>query len=144
MHPLVLAVGLRLLMTKFVRSILIFSGVTPSQLTTVAWRTVLGFEVLYNLYALEVCHRKVFNTAYLLRKTTQGARYFILKSGVEKIIVNMIDNDHGMRDSVFRVFGPWDAESEDERGAIAVALNSNVGSRRGPCPLPISRRSSKD
>ena len=77
MHPLVLALGLRLPMTKFVRSVLIFYGVTPSQLSAVAWRTVLGFEALYDLYAPEACHCEVFNVAYLLRKTTLGARYFI-------------------------------------------------------------------
>jgi len=32
MYPLVLALGLRLLMAKFIRSVLIFYGVAPSQL----------------------------------------------------------------------------------------------------------------
>ena len=84
MLPLVLALGLRVLMMKFVRRILIFYEVTPSQLTAVAWRTVLGFEALCNLYAPEAYHREVFSTAYLLRKTFLGALYFISQSSVEK------------------------------------------------------------
>ena len=39
-----------------------------------------------------------------------------------------------MRDFVIRVSGPWDAKSEDKRGAIPIAWNSNVGSRGGTLP----------
>ena len=76
MHPLVLALGLRLPMTKSVRNVLIFYEVSPSQLTAVAWRTVLGFEALCNLYAPEAYQCEVFSSANLLRKTSNGTRYF--------------------------------------------------------------------
>jgi len=62
----VLAMGLRLPMMKFVCSVLIFYRVTPSQLSVVAWCTVLGFEALCALYAPEVCKHEVFSTAYSL------------------------------------------------------------------------------
>jgi len=35
------------------------------------------------------------------------------QSGCEKLIMNMVDNDRGMRDVVGRVSGPWEAESEE-------------------------------
>ena len=76
MHPLLLALGLRLPMTKFVHSVLIFYEATPSLLMVVAWRTIMGFEALCNLYALEACQCEVFSTTYLLRKTSHGTRYF--------------------------------------------------------------------
>jgi len=38
MHPQVLAMGLRLPMTRFGRSVLTFFRVAPSQLSSVAWR----------------------------------------------------------------------------------------------------------
>ena len=94
-----------------------------------AQRTVLGFEALCNLYAPKACQCEVFSATYLLRKTSHGTRYFISLSGVGKIIVNMVDSDHGVRDSVIQVSGPWDAESDDERVAILVAWNLNAGSR---------------
>ena len=119
-HPVMLALGLRLPMTKFVRSILIFYGVSLSQLLAMTWRTVLGFEALYDLYAPETYHCKVFSTAYLLRKTTLGARYFVPHSGMEKIIVNIVESDHGMRKTVVQVSGSWDANLEDESGAIPI------------------------
>ena len=50
-------------------------------------------------------------------------RYFVPQSGVEKIIINTVDNDHDMQDTVVLVTGPWEAESEDERGAIPVIWN---------------------
>ena len=46
LHPQVLALRLRLSMTRFVRSVLPFYRVAPSQLPGVAWRTVLEFETL--------------------------------------------------------------------------------------------------
>ena len=94
-------------MTRFICSVLPFYQVAPSQLSAMAWRTILGFETLCALYAFEACQREVFSIAYTLRRTTQGARYFVTQSGVEKIIVNMIDSDHdhGMRNTMVRVTG---------------------------------------
>ena len=47
-------------------------------------------------------------------------RYFFAQSEVEKIIVNRVNNDHGMWDTVVQVISPWEAKSEDERGAVPV------------------------
>ena len=58
-------------------------------------------------------------------------RYFFPQSGVEKIIVNMVNSDHGMQDTVVRVTGLWEAESENECGAVPVACNLNLGSYGG-------------
>jgi len=96
MHPLVLALGLRLPMTKFICSILVFYKVAPSQLTVVAWCKVLEFEALCNLYGPKACQYEAFSTAYLLRKTSHGTQYFTTLCGVEKIIVNIVDSDHDM------------------------------------------------
>ena len=73
------------------------------------------------MYALEACQCEVFSTAYALRRTTQGASYFVPQSRVEKIIVNMVDHD--MRDTMVWVTGLWEAELENEGGAIPVFLN---------------------
>ena len=117
MHPLVLALRLRLPMTKFFHSILTFYEV--ALLSYRQWPGV-QFEALCDFYTSEACHCEVFNAAYLLQKTTISARYFIPHSGVEKIIVNMVNSDRGMQDTVTRVFGPWDADSEEECKVISV------------------------
>ena len=46
MHPKILSLGLKLLLIKFVRSILSHFRIAPLQLSGVAWRTMLGFKAL--------------------------------------------------------------------------------------------------
>ena len=57
------------------------------------------------------------------KEDSQDACYFVPQSGVEKIIINMVDSDHDMRDTVVQVIGPWEAELEDEHGAIPIIWN---------------------
>ena len=40
------------------------------------------------------------------------------EGGYDKLIVNMVDSDHDMRETVVRVTGPWEARSESDRGTI--------------------------
>ena len=72
------------------------------------------------MYVLETCQREVFSTAYSLRRTTQGAHYFVPQSMIENIIVNMIDNGNGPWNIVVWVTSPWEVESKKERGAVLV------------------------
>jgi len=46
----------------------------------------------------------------------------------------MIDNDHNMRDTVVRVSGPWDANLEDERGAVPIVWNLDANTHEGTLP----------
>ena len=68
------------------------------------------------------CQREVFNAAYVLRKTSQNVRYFVPRSGCEKIIVNMVDSDHGMQDTEIRVIDPLETESAN----MITVLTKNV------------------
>ena len=87
---------------------------------------MLGFEALCALSV--VSQREVFHAAYELRKTSQDARFFVPQSGCEKII-NMVDSDHGMRNTVIRMTGPLEAESKGERGAISITWNLGAVAR---------------
>ena len=46
-HPQILALGVKLLMNSFVRGVLAYFKVPPSQLTPEAWQIILGFEAFY-------------------------------------------------------------------------------------------------
>ena len=46
----------------------------------------------------------------------------------------MVDSDRGMRDTVVRVSGPWDTDSEKESGAVPVVWNLDAGARRATLP----------
>jgi len=54
----------------------------------------------------------------VLRKTTQDTRYFVPQSECERIIINMVDSDNDMWNTMVRVTCPWEVELEGERGAI--------------------------
>jgi len=84
---------------------------------------MLGFEALCALILPDACRRDVFNAAYVLRKTAQDAHYFVPQSGYENTIINMVDSDYGMRDTVVRVTDLWEVESEDEHGSIPTTCN---------------------
>ena len=57
------------------------------------------------------------------KKDYPGCALLFPQSGVEKVIINMVDNDHGMRDTVVQVTGPWEAEYEDECGQSHLPRN---------------------
>ena len=84
---------------------------------------MLEFEAFCSLSAPDVCQREVFWDAYVLKKTLQDTRFFVPRSGCKKLIMNMVDNNHNMRDTVIRVSGPWEAELEKERGANPTTWN---------------------
>jgi len=62
--------------------------------------------------APDACQHEVFCASYALRKTSQDTHFFVPQSGYEKLIVNMVDNDLCMYNTVVWVSGPWKAESE--------------------------------
>jgi len=51
-----------------------------------------------------------------------------------KIIINMVDSDHSMRDTMVRMTGPWEAKSEVEHGAITTTWNLGLVARGGTLP----------
>ena len=77
MHSQILELRLKLSLTKFARGILSHYRVASSQLSGVAWYTVLGFKALYSLSVPEACLHEVFCAAYALRKTSQDTCYFL-------------------------------------------------------------------
>ena len=46
----------------------------------------------------------------------------------------MVNNDYGMQDTVGQATGPWEAESEDDRGAVPVVWNLDTGFHEGALP----------
>ena len=138
MHPQILTLGLKLLPSKFIRRILTYYKIAPSLLSGVAWHTVLGFEARCALIVPNSCQREVFSAAFVLRKTAQDARYFVPQTGCEKIIVNIVDSDHGMRNTMVWLTGAWEAESENEHGVIPTAWNLGRVAWKVQCRTLIS------
>ena len=51
------------------------------------------------------------------------------EGGYDKLIVNMVDSDHDMRETVVRVTGPWEVELKSERGTTLTTWNLSPPAR---------------
>ena len=56
---------------------------------------VLGFEALYATYAPVSYVVEEFCVVYVVRKSHQDARSLVLRSLCDKLIINLVDNNHG-------------------------------------------------
>ena len=93
-NPQILALWMKLSLATFVRSVLSYFRVAPSQLTVGAWHILLGFEALCNRFLPEVCGHEEFCAVYMMRKGPQDAHSFARK-GRDRVIINQLDSDHG-------------------------------------------------
>ena len=48
-----------------------------------------------------------FSALYMIR-TKEGGRFFIVLSSLEKLIVNLADNDHGWHNIIIQVSRAWE------------------------------------
>ena len=87
----------------------------------------MGFEALCATYA-HVSYSVEFCTIYVMRKSQQDAHSFVPRSGCDRLI-NMVDNNHGLRVTVIRIYGPWEAASAKDRGPRVCSLR---GEQRSP------------
>ena len=65
----------------------------------------MGFQALYNKLVPDAYRVDDFSALYMIRRTEEGGRFFIVWSSLEKLIVNLVDSDHRWRDTVIRVSG---------------------------------------
>jgi len=105
LHPQILALGLKLPLTNFVRDILCHFKVVPSQLLVGAWCIILGFKDLCVSFVPNSCRHEELYAIYSMRKTNKDDRFFIPQSGCDRLIINLVDNDHGWRDTVILGLG---------------------------------------
>ena len=93
-------------LTQFECNVLGHHQVTPTQLSPSAWWTILAFEALCHIYSFFAYRLDKFCYIHTMAKTKSGVRYFKLWKGLQKLIVNLVNNDYGWNGSVVRVFGP--------------------------------------
>ena len=77
---------------------------------------LLRFEALPNCFLPEECESEEFCIAYYIRKGFSDAHSFVPQKDYNKLIVNLANSDHGWRDYVVRIEGPWEALVEKDRG----------------------------
>jgi len=79
---------------------------------------------------------RFFSAAYALRRTSQNVRYFMPQSACDKIIVNKVNNDHYMRDTVVQLTGQWEAKLKSECGTVPTTWNLGPVARGGAVMTP--------
>ena len=94
-HPQILALGVQLPLTRFVRDVPGHLQVAPTQLAMGAWRTVLAFEAPYRISSPSACGFDEFCSIYMMVKTKSRVRFFKPRKDWQKLIVNLVDSDHG-------------------------------------------------
>ena len=82
-HPQVLALWLTFPITSFVRDILRYYHVAPSQLVAGGWCVVLSFQALCNMYFPDAYRVEDFSALYTMKKTKQEVLASLLRNPVE-------------------------------------------------------------
>ena len=54
-------------------------------------------------------------------KTDSGAHFFKPRSGLQKLIINLMDINHGWNGTVVGVSGLWEATSKSDRGLVPLS-----------------------
>ena len=69
-------------------------------------RVVLSFQVLYNMFLPDACNIEDFSALYMIRRTKEGGCFFGIRSGFNRLIVNLADSDHKWRDHIIHICNP--------------------------------------
>jgi len=64
---------------------------------------LLRFEALCYCFFPEACEHEEFCAIYMMRKGHGDARTFDPQKGCDKLIVNMLNSDHGRCDFIVRI-----------------------------------------
>jgi len=113
----VLALGVHLPLPSFVREVLSFYKLAPTQISPGSWRVVLGFAALGRSQEAELGVEE-FRTIYFLKLLKDGAYCFSPRKGKDKLITQVPDSDSGWKNSIVLVTGLWESSVPEERGSV--------------------------
>ena len=82
--------------------------------------SILGFEVLCDLFAPDSRRVKDFSALYVMRKTKENNSFFTARRDLERLIINLADSDHCWRETVIRVPGAWEAAAQKDLSLIHI------------------------
>jgi len=78
------------------------------------------------MFIPDACRVEDFFTRYIIRRTTDSIRFFTARSSSDKIIIKLVDNDHGWRDTIIRIYGAWETVIQKDHGAILTTWNKET------------------
>jgi hypothetical protein len=113
----VLALGVHLPLPSFVREVLSFYKLAPTQISPGSWRVVLGFAALARSQEVALGVEE-FRSIYFLKPLKDGAYCFSPRKGKDKLITQVPDSDSGWKNSIVLVTGLWESSIPEERGSV--------------------------
>ena len=92
---MVLAMGVHLPLSPFIRAMLCYYNVAPAQLGPGSWRVALAFEALCKVQK-SICELEVFRALYQIRATKDGIMCFVPRGNKDhRLITNTLTSDSG-------------------------------------------------
>jgi hypothetical protein len=118
---MVLAMGVHLLLSPFIREMLRYYNMLPAQLRPGSWRVALAFEALCGVQACP-CDLAVFRALYQIRATKDDILCFVPRK--KKLITNTLASDSGWKKVFAVVSGPWESSDPSEHGHIPLSFTT--------------------
>ena len=114
---LVLALGVHLPLLDFVREVLVYYHLAPTQLAPGSWRVVLGFAALGRSQDVPLGIEE-FRAIYFLKPLTKGSYCFSPRKDKKKLIDKVPESDRGWKNSIALVTGRWESLVPEEWGRV--------------------------
>ena len=113
----------------------------PSQLVAGGWRIVLSFQGLCNMFPPDVCFIEDFSGLYMIRRTKEVGCFFSLRSGSNRLIVNLADSDHELHDTVIHIHRAWEITRQKDRGIVqTVWSKGTLAHKEAPVTTKVEER----
>jgi len=113
----VLVLGVHLPLPSFVREVLSFYKLAPTQISPGSWRVILGFAALGRSQDASLGVEE-FRAIYFLKPLSKGSYCFSPRKGKEKLITQVPDSDSGWKNSIALVTGRWESLVPEEWGLV--------------------------
>jgi hypothetical protein len=109
--PMVLAMGVHLPLSPFIREMLTHYNMPPAQLRPGSWRVALAFEALCKVQSCS-CDLEVFRALYQIKATKEGILCFSPRK--DKLITNTLASDNCWKKVFTVVSGLWESSVPSE------------------------------
>jgi hypothetical protein len=113
----VLALGAHLPLPDFVRKVLVYYRLAPTQISPGSWRVLLGFDALGRSQRATLGVEE-FRAVYLLKSLGDNCYCFSPRHGWSKMVLEVPTSDRGWKGAIVRVTGNWESSVPAERGLI--------------------------
>ena len=86
----------------------------------------MSFQALCSRFIPDACRVKDFSVLYMIRKIKEGGRFFIIRSGSERLTINLAGRDHRWRNTVIQIHEAWETVMQKDRETVSTAWSNGI------------------